>query len=156
LTADFKGGLEEILSSYGRGRDNLIPILQEAQEHYGYLPEEVIEEIANYMHLSGSTIYGVITFYSHFKLSPGGRQTVRVCRGTACHVRGGTRIIQDIERRLGVKAGETTTDGEYTLETVACIGACALAPTITIDKETYGDMTTKKTAEVFGDRSKEQ
>ena len=156
MAADFKGGLEEILSSYERGRDNLIPILQETQEHYGYLPEEVIEEIANYMHLSGSTVYGVITFYSHFKLSPGGRQTVRVCRGTACHVRGGARIIQDIERRLGVKAGETTTDGEYTLETVACIGACALAPTITIDKETYGDMTTKKTAEVFGDRSKEQ
>jgi NADH-quinone oxidoreductase E subunit len=156
LATDYKGGLEEILSSYGRGRDNLIPILQRTQEHYGYLPEEAIEEIANYMHLSGSTVYGVITFYSHFKLAPGGKQTVRVCRGTACHVRGGARIIQDIERRLGVKAGETTPDGEYTLETVACIGACALAPTITIDKETYGDMTTKKTAEVLGDRSKEQ
>ena len=147
--ADIKEGLKGILSSYGRGRDNLIPILQQAQEHYGYLPQEAIEEIAGHLHLSGSTVYSVVTFYSHFKLAPGGRQTVRVCRGTACHVRGGARILQDIERRLGVRAGETTTDGEYTLETVACIGACALAPTMTVDKETYGDMTTKKAAEVF-------
>lgn len=147
--ADIKEQLKSVLSPYRRERDNLIPILQEAQQHLGYLPEEAIQEIADYLRLSGSTVYGIVTFYSHFRLTPSGRQTVRVCRGTACHVRGGARILWDIERRLGIKAGETTTDGEYTLETVACIGACALAPTMTVDKETYGQMTTKKAAEVF-------
>jgi NADH:ubiquinone oxidoreductase subunit E len=99
-----------------------------------------------------STIYGVSTFYAQFKLTPLGKKIIRVCRGTACHVRGASKVLAELEKRLGIKAGETTDDLEYTLETVACIGACALAPTMTIENGTYGKMTTKKVAEVLGDR----
>ncbi len=146
--------LEGILTRYEGQRNELIPILQEAQEEFRYLPSEVMQEIAKFLHLPESAVFGVSTFYAQFKLVPSGRIIARVCRGTACHVRGGARILREVERRLGIKQGETTDDLEYTLETVACIGACALAPTMTIDKEVHGQMTTKKVAEVFGDRSK--
>ena len=147
--------IKDVLAAYPRERDSLIPVLQAVQERYGYLPPEALQKAADHIQLSNSTVYGVATFYSHFKLTPGGKHTIRICRGTACHVSGGARILQDMERRLGIKAGETTSDGEYTLETVACIGACALAPTMTVDKETYGNLTTRKTAEVFDDNSGE-
>ncbi len=153
VEADIKK-IDEILSHYSGKQDELIPILQQAQEEFRYLPSEVMLTIARFLHLPESTVFGVGTFYAQFKLVPSGRRTVRVCRGTACHVRGGARILREVERRLGIKPGETTDDLEYTLETVACIGACALAPTMVIDKETHGQMTTKKVAEVFGDRDK--
>lgn len=153
VEADIKK-IDEILSPYSGKQDELIPILQQAQEEFRYLPSEVMLTIARFLHLPESTVFGVGTFYAQFKLVPSGRRTVRVCRGTACHVRGGARILREVERRLGIKPGETTEDLEYTLETVACIGACALAPTMVIDKETHGQMTTKKVAEVFGDRDK--
>jgi NADH:ubiquinone oxidoreductase subunit E len=146
--------LSEILSSYEKKSSNLIPILQEAQEEFRYLPPEVMLRIAKFLRIPESAIFGVSTFYSQFKLVPSGKRIVRVCRGTACHVRGGARILREVEKRLGIKPEETTDDLEYTLETVACIGACALAPTMTVDKETHGQMTTKKVTEVFGDRSK--
>ena len=154
IEADDKEKLNEILSHYSGKREELIPILQEAQEEFRYLPSEVMSEIARFLRISESAIFGVSTFYSQFKLIPSGKRIARVCRGTACHVRGGARILREVERRLGIKPGETTEDLEYTLETVACIGACALAPTMMIEKETYGQMTTKKVAEVIGDRSK--
>jgi len=147
-------GLDEILSHYSGNRDELIPILQAAQEEFGYLPPEVMLSIAKFLRLTENTVFAVATFYAQFKFVPSGRITVRVCRGTACHVRGGARILREVEKRLGIKPGETTEDREYTLETVACIGACALAPTMTIDKETHGRMTTKKAVEVFSDRGK--
>ena len=150
----FEEKLDEILSRYRGRKEELIPLLQEAQEEFRYLPSEVMLKIAKFLRVPESTVYGVITFYSQFKMVPSGRNIIRVCRGTACHVRGGARILRDVERRLGIKAGETTEDMEYTLETVACIGACALAPTMTIEKETHGKVNTKKVAEVFGDRSK--
>ena len=150
---DTKEKLDEIFSHYSGTSNELIPILQEAQEEFRYLPSEVMQKIAKFLRLPESTVFGVSTFYAQFKLVPSGRITVRVCRGTACHVRGGARILREVERRLGVKQGETTDDMEYTLETVACIGACALSPTMTVDKETYGQMTTKKVAEIFGARS---
>ena len=143
--------LSKILSSYERKSSNLIPILQETQEELRYLPPEAMLKIAKFLHIPESTVFGVSTFYSQFKLVPSGKRMVRVCRGTACHVRGGARILREVEKRLGIKPGNTTDDLEYTLETVACIGACALAPTMTMDKETYGQMTTKKVTEVFGD-----
>ncbi len=146
--------LDDILSHYSGDRSELILILQEAQEKFGYLPPEVMEGIAKFLRLSPSTVYGVSTFYAQFKLKPTGKRIVRVCRGTACHVRGGARILREVEKRLGIKPGETTEDMEYTLETVACIGACALAPTMVIGKETYGRMTTKKVAEVFSEQGK--
>ena len=155
VETEFKEKLSEIFPHYSGKKEELIPILQETQEEFRYLPQEAMLEIARFLQLPESTVFGVATFYAQFKLTPSGRRVVRVCRGTACHVRGGARILREVERRLDVKAGKTTDDLEYTLETVACIGACALAPTMTLDKETYGQITTKKVAEVFGDRSKD-
>ena len=154
MELDVKEQLDNILSQYEGESSNLISILQAAQERFGYLPKAVMQEIAKFLRLPESTVYGVSTFYAQFKLTPSGKRIVKVCRGTACHVRGGVRILSEVERRLGIKPGETTDDMEYTLETVACIGACALAPNIVIDSETYGRMTTKKVAEIFGDRGK--
>jgi NADH-quinone oxidoreductase subunit E len=146
--------LDKILARYGGEKSDLIPILQEAQEAFGYLPEGVMRGIAKFLRLPESTVYGVGTFYAQFTFIPTGRKRVSVCRGTACHVRGGARILREVERRLGLKPGETSSDMEYSLETVACIGACALAPTMRIGKETYGQMTTKKVVEVFGAKEK--
>ena len=154
MATNIREQLDDILARYSRERDNLIPVLQEVQQQLGYLPEEALQEIANFLQLSNSTVYSVATFYAQFRLAPSGKRLVKVCRGTACHVRGGARILRDVERRLGIKAGKTTEDWEYTLETVACIGACALAPTMTIDKETYSQMTARKALEIFGDRGK--
>jgi NADH-quinone oxidoreductase subunit E len=152
--ADVHEKLNEVFSHYRGDKEELIPILQETQEQFRYLPAAAMREIGRFLKMPESTIYGVSTFYAQFKLTPLGKRVIRVCRGTACHVRGAAKVLSEIEKQLGISAGETTDDLEYTLETVACIGACALAPTMTIDKETHGKMTTKKVAEVLGDRSK--
>jgi NADH-quinone oxidoreductase subunit E len=152
--ADVQDKLKEVFSHYHGDRQELIPILQETQGQFRYLPAEAMREIAKFLRMPESTIYGVSTFYAQFKLTPLGRRIIRICRGTACHVRGAAKVLSEMEKQLGIKAGETTEDLEYTLETVACIGACALAPTMTIDNETHGKMSTKKVAEVLGDRSK--
>jgi len=154
MESEIKEKLNEILSHYGGETGDLIPILQEVQEEFGYLPMEVMQRIAEFLRLPDATIYAVATFYAQFKMVPSGKTIVRVCRGTACHVRGGARILREVEKQLGIKPGETTEDMEYTLETVACIGACALSPTMTIDKDTYGQMTTKKVTEILNDRPK--
>jgi len=154
VETNIKEQLDESLSHYNGEGGDLIPILQEAQERFGYLPGEVMQEVAKFLQLPESTVYGVATFYAQFKLSPTGKRVVKVCRGTACHVRGGARILREVEKHLGIKPGETTDDFEYTLETVACIGACALAPTMVVDKETHGQMNTKKVTEVFSDKGK--
>jgi len=142
--------LKEVLSHYSGASSDLIAILQEAQEKFGYLPPEVMQGVAKFLRLTDNMVYGVSTFYAQFSFTPTGRNKITVCRGTACHVRGGARILKEIEKRLGIKPGETTEDMEYSLETVACIGACALAPTMRVGNETYGQMTTKKVAEVVG------
>jgi NADH-quinone oxidoreductase subunit E len=154
VEVDIAKEVDEITSRYSRESGNLIPLLQEAQEKFGYLPEDVMQKLARFLKLPESTVYGVSTFYAQFRFAPTGKRRVSVCRGTACHVRGGARILREVEKRLGIKPGETTDDLEYSLETVACIGACALAPTMRIGKETYGQMTTKKVAEILGDRGK--
>ncbi len=151
--ADVQDKLKEIFSHYKGEKHELITILQETQEKFRYLPAAAMQEISRFLHVPESTIYGVSTFYAQFKLTPLGKKVIRVCRGTACHVRGSSKVLSEMEKQLGIKAGETTPDREYTLETVACIGACALAPTMTIDNETYGKMSTKKVAEVLGDKS---
>jgi NADH-quinone oxidoreductase subunit E len=152
--ADVKDKLKEVFSHYKGEKHELIGVLQETQEKFRYLPAAAMKEISAFLNVPESTIYGVSTFYAQFKLTPLGKKVIRVCRGTACHVRGSGKVLAEVEKRLGIKAGETTPDLEYTLETVACIGACALAPTMTIDSETYGKMTTKKVAEVLGDYNK--
>ena len=141
--------VDEVLSFYQGRKDELIPILQQAQQVFSYLPETAMKRIAKFLKLPESTIFGVATFYAQFKLVPTGRNVIKVCRGTACHVRGGARILREVEKHLDIKPGESTPDLEYCLETVACIGACALAPTMVINNETHGQMTTKKVAEVL-------
>lgn len=152
--ADVQEKMNDIFSHYNGKEEELIPLLQETQGQFRYLPAESMREVARFLHIPESTVYGVSTFYAQFKLTPLGKRIVRICRGTACHVRGGAKILEEAEKQLGIKAGETTEDLEWTLDTVACIGACALAPTMTIDNETYGKMTTKRVAEVLSDTTK--
>lgn len=151
MEVDFERRMDDILSHYEVNRDELINILQEVQEHFRYLPEDALRHIAAFLKITVNEVYAVATFYALFRLKPCGKKVVRVCRGTACHVRGGSDILHLVQKRLGIKPGETTKDMEYSLETVACIGACALAPNISIDKETYGLVNNKKIEEVFGD-----
>ncbi|HUS04344.1 MAG TPA: NADH-quinone oxidoreductase subunit NuoE [Dehalococcoidia bacterium] len=124
----------------------LVPILQDIQEHYHYLPEEVLKEVADKLKLPLRDVYGVATFYRSFSLTPKGKHIITVCLGTACHVRGGERIVEIISRELGIRAGDTTEDLKFTLETVNCLGACALGPIVVIDSEYHGQMTTAKAA----------
>ncbi|MCX7912404.1 MAG: NADH-quinone oxidoreductase subunit NuoE [Dehalococcoidales bacterium] len=139
----------EIFSHHRSDRENLIPILQEIQEEFNYLPKEAIHETARYLNISESTIYGVATFYTQFKLTPQGRKVVRVCCGTACHVRGAARVLEELEKTLDIEAGETTDDLEYSLETVACLGSCALAPVVTVNDAVYGRMTPEKARQLL-------
>jgi NADH-quinone oxidoreductase subunit E len=144
-----KDKLQEIFSRHRGSRDDLIPILQDIQGELGYLPPMAMEAAAKFCRISPVEVYGVATFYAQFKFSPGGRNTIMVCQGTACHVMGGARILDEVINRLGVKPGQTTTDGRFTLETVACIGACALAPAMFVNKETHGRMKPEKIAEIL-------
>ena len=148
METETKAQLDDILSQYNVDKSQLIPILQKAQERFGYLPEEVLVGIARFLRIAASVVYGVVTFYAQFKLTPTGKKTIKVCRGTACHVRGGAAILNEVEKKLGIKPGETTEDLEYTLETIACFGSCALAPVMVVDDNVYGRMTTKKTEEI--------
>jgi len=144
--------LDEILSRYRGEKDELlIPVLQEAQEKFGYLPLEVMQQIAGFLGLPESTVYGVATFYAQFKFKPAGKRMVKVCRGTACHVRGGAGISREVARLLGIKPGETMGDLEYSLEAIACPGTCALAPVMVVDKDVYGRMTSTKARQVLAD-----
>jgi NADH-quinone oxidoreductase E subunit len=116
----------------------LIPVLQGAQEEFGYLPVKVLEAIAKRLNVPISKVYGVVTFYAQFHLNPRGKNIVRTCQGTACHVRGASKILGALKENLKVEAGSTTTDLQFTLETVACIGACGLAPVIMVNQDTHG------------------
>ncbi len=141
--------LQEILEKYKGEKGDLIPVLQEVQARFGYLPDEAMQRVARFLRLSESTIYGVATFYAQFKFTPVGKHIIKVCRGTACHVRGVSRILDEVEKQLGVKPGETTSDLEYTLETIACFGSCALAPVLVVDETVYGKMTPEKVTNIL-------
>ncbi len=154
VLTNIKEQLDDILSRYSKDRENLIPLLQEVQERFGYLPEEAMELVADFLKLSNSTIYAVSTFYSQFKFTPTGKRLVKICRGTACHVRGGAQVLREVEKQLGIKPGETTDDLEYTLEMIACFGSCALAPVMVIDNTVYGRMTTTKVGPTLADNKK--
>jgi NADH-quinone oxidoreductase subunit E len=147
------GGLQEIFSAYEGRRDELIPILQKVQETYGYLPEESIRAIARFARVPDANVYAVATFYAQFRFTPIGRNHIMVCRGTACHVRGAPRILEKLQEQLDIEEGETTEDQEYSLETVACIGACGLSPCMTINKQVEAKMTPKRVTEIVGHRS---
>lgn len=143
--------VEKILAGYGRSREVLIPILQDVQDAVSYLSPEAIEQIATHLGLSENDVYGVATFYAQFRFHPPGRHHVKVCQGTACHVRGSGLILEAVTRRLGITDGETTEDGEFSLERVACFGSCALAPVVVVDDKVYGRMTTKRTQKLIED-----
>ncbi len=134
--------LNAILDKYENKSSNLVPVLQEVQEEYRYLPEEVLSYIATALGIPASTVFGVATFYAQFSLNPKGKIVIRVCDGTACHVRGSEKIRDIIREKLGLPEGKNTTDDmQFTIETVSCIGACGLSPVITIDGEVHGQLT---------------
>jgi NADH-quinone oxidoreductase subunit E len=134
--------VDEIIAQTTNRKGALIPVLQKVQKAYGYVPEQSIERIAYGLHVYPADVYGVLTFYSQFKLKPRGEYIVRVCAGTACHVKGSARIAEDLETKLHVAVGETTEDRKFTLETVACVGACALAPVVIVNEDVHAKMTT--------------
>ena len=146
--------LDTVLQKNEGQEDALITMLQEIQEIYSYLPEKALAHLSRKTRIPMSRIYAVATFYAQFYLTPRGRNIVRICRGTACHVRGGPLILQAVERELGITEGETTSDLEYSLETVACIGACALAPAMVINQNTFGKMTPNKIVEILNRKEK--
>ena len=154
VEVDTREKLSEILSHYRGQREELIPILQEAQEQFRYLPLGVMREIAKFLGMPESSVFGVSTFYAQFKFVPVGKHMVKVCRGTACHVRGAPRILDEVEKKLGIKPGETTDDLEHSLETIACFGSCALAPVMVVDDEVYGRMTPTKVRQILGGDTK--
>ncbi len=125
-------------------RSDLVPMLQRAQAEHGYLSPESVGRIARHLRVTDNEVYGVASFYAQFRFTPPGRHSLRVCLGTACHVKGGVQMLETLERRLGVAPGETTPDGEYDLERVACLGCCALAPVFSLDKTIYGQMSVLK------------
>ncbi len=144
-----EGLLRDILSRYQGKANELIPILLEVQENFSYLPEVAIKSIADFIDMPEGNIYSVSSFYSQFRLTPVGRQYITVCRGTACHVRGASQILSEIEEEIGIAEGETSDDMEYTLESVACIGCCALAPCLKVNGNVHGEMTVQKVEELF-------
>lgn len=144
-----KEEVNEILSKYTEAKDNLIPILNEVQVKYGYIPKVAQLEISNYLHIALAEVYGVITFYSRFTLVPKGKYNISICLGTACFVKGSKEILERAKSRLGIEEGQTTSDGKFSLDTTRCVGACGLAPVFTVNDEVYGKATVKKLDEVL-------
>jgi NADH:ubiquinone oxidoreductase subunit E len=144
--------LREIIAEYSQQRWPLIPLVQRIQNEFGYIPPQSIPIIAEALKLFPSQVQGVISFYEQLHTQPRGKKIVRVCRGTACHVRGGKTILKLAKQNLGIEEGETTPDMEYTLETVACIGVCALAPNIVIGDRVFGHMNPKKIEQLMKKR----
>jgi NADH:ubiquinone oxidoreductase subunit E len=142
--------IDNIIANYRGQRWGLIPLLHEIQRMVGYIPPEAIPRIAEGFGLFPSQVQGVITFYTQFYTAPRGKNIVRVCRGTACHVRGAKTILKLVKQELGIEEGETTPDFKYSLETVACIGCCALAPNMVINRNIYGHMNPKKVVSILG------
>jgi NADH:ubiquinone oxidoreductase subunit E len=141
-----------IVYEYGQQKWALIPLLQRIQDEVGYVPPQSISLIARSLGLFPSQVQGVISFYTQLYTQPRGKRVIRVCRGTACHVRGGKTILKLVKQHLGIEEGETTPDLEYTLETVACIGVCALAPNLVVSDHVHGHMNPKKVEQLFKNR----
>lgn len=149
ISADMAAKVDEVLAAYAGEQSELIPILQQVQQLFGYLPEEAMSRVSRFTGVAECTVYGVATFYAQFKFTPVGRNVIRVCRGTGCYVKGAPRLLDEIEKLLGIKDGETTADNEYTLETVACFGSCALAPVMVVNDKVYGSMTVDRVKKIL-------
>ncbi len=143
--------IENMLASYKGEKGGLIPMLQKVQQRLGYLSPEAVSQIAKLLNISESEIFGVASFYAQFRFTPSGEHSVKVCLGTACHVRGGVRILETVERELNIVPGGTTQDYKFSLERVACFGCCALAPVMVIDKEVYGRMAPAKAKQILAE-----
>ena len=141
--------LSKILKKYAAKKGTLIPILQETQKIYGYLPREALILIAEESNTDISQVYGVATFYAQFRFTPVGKHLIRVCHGTACHVSGAERITEVCEEELQIKDGETSDDLQFTLESVACLGCCSLAPVLTVDENTHGRLTDREVRKIL-------
>lgn len=144
-----KDEMREIMNKYKIEKDNLIPILNEVQEKYGYIPKVAQLEISNYLNIPMAEIYGVVTFYSRFTLEPKGKYNISVCLGTACFVKGSQKILDRLKDRLGLEEGQTSSDGKFSIDTTRCVGACGIAPVFTVNDEVYGRATVKKLDEVL-------
>lgn len=145
-------GVSAVLAAHPEARrDSLIPILQEVQEREGYLSPAAVRQIARHLHLPASKVFGVATFYNQFRFKPVGRHHIQVCRGTACHVKGSAAVLDALTQELTILAGDTTPDGDFSIEVVACIGACGLAPLLCVNGAFYGDMCPKKTRRMLED-----
>jgi len=142
--------IDSILSEFEGQKHELIPILQKVQAELGYLPKETMQQVAEFARVSEARVYAVATFYAQFRFVPIGKKHVVVCRGTACHVQGANRILDELKRILGIKDGGVTDDGEYSLETVACIGACGLSPCIIINKKVHAKVKPEKLVGILG------
>lgn len=147
--------LDAILSSHEGKPTELIPLLQQVQQLFGYLPAPAMRKLAKFTRLPESRVFAVASFYAQFRFTPTGKNIVKICQGTACHVLGAPRILDEVQKQLGIKAGETTPDLEYSVETVACIGCCALAPCIMVNQEVHGRLSSKDVASIFGKRGTE-
>jgi len=141
--------VDSIVEPYLGKKEMVIPVLQKVQDHFGYLPRPAMEQVSQRMRIPLSRLYGIATFYAQFKMKPRGRYIIRVCKGTACHIQGSPKIADRIEELLGIESGETTDDLRFTLEEVACIGACALAPVIMINDDPHGRLTMDKIKEIL-------
>ena len=151
----FKGTQEQeqkLLEVIAQNKDlpgALLPVLHEAQEIYGYLPIEVQQMVADGLGISLSEVYGVATFYSRFSLTPKGKHKISVCLGTACYVKGSDKILAEVEKKLGIKSGECTPDGLFSIDSCRCVGACGLAPVMMVDEEVYGKLTPQSVAKIL-------
>ena len=145
---------KEILEQYKIDKENLIPILNDVQEKYGYIPKIAQLEISKYLDVPMAEIYGVITFYSRFTLEPKGKYNISVCLGTACFVKGSQSILDRLKDRLKIEEGKTTADGKFSIDTTRCVGACGIAPVFTVNNEVYGHATVKKLDEVLDELEK--
>ena len=143
------GKLATILASYQGQKGALIPVLQKTQAEFGYLPEDALTEIAHALGVSASSVFGVASFYAQFRFTPQGEHVIKVCQGTACHVRGSARILEDVEDVLKIQPGGTTEDMKFSLERVACVGCCALAPVVVVDGNVHATMTPSETKKII-------
>lgn len=141
--------IESIFEKYERKPDQLIPILQDVQKNYGYVAPESVKMISRHLRITENQVFGVSSFYAQFRFNPPGRHSIRVCLGTACHVRGGATLLDMLERELGIGCGETTPDKRFDLERVACLGCCALSPVVQVDADIYSRMTVNKLSELL-------
>ncbi|MDO9555462.1 MAG: NADH-quinone oxidoreductase subunit NuoE [Atribacterota bacterium] len=149
MQSDDQETIQQIFSGYQGQRNELIPILQDVQAALGYVPREAMSETARFLNMPESSVYGVVTFYAQFYRTRQGKHKIRVCQGTACHVRGGRRIMQAVEKKLGINPGETTADYKFSLERVACFGSCALAPVMVVDGKVHGRITPQKAKKIL-------